>query len=265
MPTNKDVAPNGEDKKEEKNNQEASSAPVKKKAGKNGLVAGSAVVILIIIALAIAYFSGSLEKFKGNGGDTTGQSAQEGGSIAATVDGTEITQSEVETRTGLIIAGFRLPADQITSEQTAQAKQIALQQLINETLILHAAQASGITVGSEQIQTELDAIKANFPDEQSFKQAMNDNKVTEDELRTDIARRLTIQKYIDANTDNDSIEVTEEEVNQLYDQYAANQENMPDIEEIRSQLEQQIFQQKLNQQIDEVIKKLQDAADITIL
>ena len=238
------------------------------KSNKNALLAIGGVVVLIVIASAIIFFTGGMNKISDKiqpGGENATQSQDEtNNKTVAVVDGQEITQADVDNRTGLIIAGFNVPANQVTNDQKLQARQIALQQLINEMLILKAAESSGITVSSDQIQSELDKIIGNFPDEQSFKQALATNKVTVDDLKNDISRRLVIQKYIDANTDSSSIEVTDDEVGQLYDQYAANQENMPDIEEIRSQLEQQIFQQKLNQQIDALIKKLQDAADITI-
>lgn len=244
---------------------------VKKKcnSNKNILLVIGGVIILVAIALAVVFFTGGMgklsDKGKSDGENAADQSQnQASNKTVAVVDGQEITQADVDNRTSLIIAGFNIPANQVTDEQKVQARQIALQQLINETLILKAAQDSGITVSSEQVQGELDKIVGNFPDEQSFNQALDNNKLTVDDLKNDITRRLVIQKYIDDNTDSSSIEVTDDEVGQLYDQYDANQDNMPDIEEIRSQLEQQIFQQKLNQQIDALIKKLQDAADITI-
>ncbi len=271
MPVKKEV------KKEEevivKEPVEPTAKPVTKKkrtSNKNILLAGGGVIVLVIIALAIIFFTGGMDRFLADSqtddNNTTDQSQnQDNNKTVAIVDGQKITQAEVNDRTGLIIAGFNVPANQITNEQKVQARQIALQQLINEMLILKAAQSSGITVSTDEVQGELDKIIGNFPDEQSFNQALSKNNLTVDNLKNDITRRLIIQKYIDANTNGSSIEVTDDEVGQLYDQYAANQDNMPDIEEIRKQLEQQIYQQKLNKQVDALIKKLQDAADITIL
>lgn len=180
----------------------------------------------------------------------------------ASVDGVMITQGEINLRTQVLVNNNQLAGVELSADQLAEAERLALQQLVNETLILNAAAQDNVFVEDSEVEQEFALTVANFPDEQAFQDVLATNNLTEADVRQDIARQLTIQKYVNLNTDTGSIQVTDEEIGQLYDQYAALQDNMPLQEEIEDQLEQQLFQQKYNEQIDVLLAALQAAADI---
>lgn len=219
-------------------------------------------LFLVLAALGAAYFSGFFSE-KGEDSDSSYSENYPSGNLAAEVDGMGIYQSEVDTRRDLILANAQIVPAEADVEQKSQAQSLALQQLINEILILNAAQKIGLAVNPQDVQGELDAVVANFPDQATFEQALSDNNLTLDSLKNDISRRLLIEMYIKEMTDSDNIQITEEEVLELYGQYESQQQDdLPDLEEVRGQLEQQIFQQKLNKQIDDMVAALQATAEI---
>lgn len=222
--------------------------------------------LVLVIVAAAAVFAFDKGFFNAGGDDTAilGNTPSEESDIAARVNKAEITNDQVAARVQLILSNTQAQGTQITPDLVVAARQQALQQLINETLILQAAQDSNIAASDEAVQAQYDTFASSFPSPEQFQQALSDNNATEQEIKADITRQLTIQQYIDENTDSESIVVTDEEVKNLYDQYSE-QGEIPAIDEVRGQLEQQLRQQKLNAQIDQLIQKLADAANIEIL
>lgn len=222
------------------------------------------VIVIAVIGLAIAYFTGFFDKTVATP-EPVASEQPTGTNIIAQVNGLPITENEIIQRTQLVLAGLNIPENEITEEQLIQAQQFALQQLVNEILVLSAALNNNILISDQEVQAEFDLLVGNYPDVESFQQNLVANNITEQDIRFDIGKQLTIQKYINANTDRESIEVTEDEVVSLYGQYEEQTEEPLDIEEVRAQLSEQVIQDKLNQQIDQLFQTLQEAANIEIL
>lgn len=191
----------------------------------------------------------------GNGGGS-----QNG--VVATVNGEEITGAELSERVEQTRSS-QLGGQSLSSDQEGQLREQTLETLINETLIQQAAEEAGITVSDEEINQSLEQVKGQFENEQQFQQQLENNDVTESDLRNRIQRQLLIQKYVQQNTDMDSINVTDEEVQQMYDQLSQQQDNVPALEEIRSQVESQVRQQKSSQLLQELVQQLRDEADVS--
>ncbi|MDD3925121.1 MAG: peptidylprolyl isomerase [bacterium] len=87
-----------------------------------------------------------------------------------------------------------------------------LEQMIEITIIKQSAAKAGIKISDAEIDGEMSEIKAQFPDEATFKEALNRYKVDVDTLKGDIVTRLMLEKLTAAKTS-----VTQEEVKKYYD------------------------------------------------
>ncbi len=224
------------------------------------------VVAIIIIAVVYAIASGSfLNLSKQSSGTPTNEVEQDSPTqqqVAAEVDGVAISMDRVNALHNQLLTSN--PNLEQTEENKQLAKQQALTNLINQELIFQAAQSENITVSQEEVDQQFETIKGRFENEQAFNQTLAQNNTDVASLKTNISRELAIEKYVEANVDTGSISVSDQEIEQFYNQLASGQENAPTLEDVRGQIEAQIRQQKINQKINELINNLKQQADIQI-
>lgn len=100
---------------------------------------------------------------------------------AAVVNGQRITQEDLDAR--ILAAGQGQAADDALRRQ-------ALQQLIEEALLREAAAARGLSVPEEQVEQQFTQIKAQFPADDQFQEALEQRGFTEETLREAIRDQL---------------------------------------------------------------------------
>ncbi len=194
----------------------------------------------------------------GNGEDKSSKSSDE---VVATVNGEEILKADYETElenTKNMYAQQGMNLDDLGDDMKEQIEQSVLNQLVNTKLVLQTAAEEGVTAEQKEIDSEMDTIKSQFEDDKKFKEALEENKITEEDLKLQVKDQLTITKYLD-NTIGE-IKVTDEEVEVIYNQYkesAETQEQEPeDFETMKPQLEQQAIAQKKSEKVNELIEEL---------
>ncbi len=183
--------------------------------------------------------------------------------VAATLNGVNIMLSDVQGQANALIASSGVA--EITPELQQQALQQSLQILVNQEILYQTAVGSGITADQSRVQEGIDEIINRFASTEEYQEALTTDGLTEDILRNSITKQLMVEKYVESIIDVDSITSTEEEVEALYEQYAAAQDNMPDIDEIYSQLEDELNQQKINAELSVLIEQLIEQSDFQIL
>lgn len=189
--------------------------------------------------------------------------------VVATVNGEEILKADYETElenTKSMYAQQGMNLDELDAEMKEQVEQSVINQLVNTKLVLQSAAEDGITTEQKEIDTEMDAIKSQFEDDKKFKEALKENKISEEDLKLQVKDQLTITKYLD--TTIGEIKVTDEEVQAAYNQYkesAATQEQEPeDFETMKPQLEEQAIAQKKSEKVNELIEELRSANEKNI-
>ncbi len=223
--------------------------------GNRSLLVGIIIIILVLAAGAFVY----LKPFN----STKGTSA-----VAATVDGVEITQQDIDNRITRNKDALEAQGKDLNdSAVLVQLKDQIINQIINETLAIEAAKKSGLSVESSEIDAQYKTIFDRFDSEEAFRAELEKNRFTDESLRKNIERELLTQKYIEQITTNQNVEVTEEEISSLYDQLVAKSDKgveIPKLEDVSSQLKDQIRNQKLSQIVSDAIAKLKDGAVIVI-
>ena len=136
--------------------------------------------------------------------------------------------------------------------------------MINRELLLQDVEKKGYQASPEQIEERLEMIKSQFPDEETFNEALKTNELTLKELNEIIADDLKIEQYIEKEIPTP--EVTEEEMKDLYDQYSEQMgEGIPEFEQLKPQIEVQLQQEKQQQALDKILEDLKENSDIEII
>ncbi len=156
----------------------------KKKAGDKIFIISMVIVFLIIaIIIALTY------------------KAPQKKSIAATVNGESIYYDELNTQYN------RVPAQL----QQTFSKETLLQQMIDRKLVLQEAAKANVQVKEEEVDSMIDQIKSQLPENTSFEDVLANEKITLDEVRKEIKDQLIIAAFLENNVIK-NIEVKKAEI-----------------------------------------------------
>ncbi len=152
------------------------------------------------------------------------------------------------------------PADPTVSEQI---KQQAIDLLVNSALLRQAATEAGVVVTDEQIDARYQTIVDSQGGEEALAARMAELNITKEGLMQDINDEILIQTHLTTAVDTSSIVVTDEEVEALYASVTSNPEvEVPPLEEVRAQIEQEIRFGKEQELISAYIETLKAEATI---
>ncbi len=115
--------------------------------------------------------------------------------IAAVVNGTPITLSEVEDRVAPELA--RLPDGRTGETQRKELLRQALTQLIDEQLVQSEASSLGIDVGEDELQRLVEQLaKENHMDMAQFRQALAQQGLTVDSIRETLKKQQLMMRLL---------------------------------------------------------------------
>ncbi|MDD2935528.1 MAG: SurA N-terminal domain-containing protein [Candidatus Pacebacteria bacterium] len=218
-----------------------------------------AIVIgaLIVIAGAYYYFTKDTAPSEEINADTS--------SVVARVNGVEITQNELDAYELKMVTDQQIDKSSLDEEALGQLKTQALDGLVVQSLLEQAVKKDGTKVSKSDVDKQIETIKGNFENEEAYQSALSTQGTTEDILRTEIERDLVIQKYLEKVLDLESITVSEEEIQALYDQESAVNENLAELSEVSEQIKAFIIQQKQQELFAAYVQELKADAEIEIL
>lgn len=178
----------------------------------------------------------------------------------AIVNGFKIARTEFNESVTLIkqsaaAQGINLTEPNIETEITNQA----IESLINDRLLMEDARKTGISSDEALIKAERDVIVTSLGGEELLKTRMAEVGLTEEKLRDSII----IKKYIESKTDIEIVSATDEEIQAFYDTLPPS-EDLPSLDELRPQIEQQIISEKQQAIVTKLISDLRTAAQIEV-
>lgn len=244
---------------------EQSHAASDKKSGGSGVL-GTVFIILILIALvAVGFYLASDQNSNGNSSETQVQDGP-----VAIVNGQEISGEQLQDQLDSFRNSSGTQAEQFNNLSETRQQEILLEGIINTELQLQAAQGAGVTVSDqeveEQLQTSIDQVG-----QEEFENRLEQNNITRQEVKDDLRDQMIISAYIEQEAGGE-ITASDEEVQQLYQQFAAqnqqaeNQEaEVPSLEELRPQIEQAVVQQKQQETALRLLNQARDNAEIEVL
>ncbi|OPL11951.1 MAG: hypothetical protein AVO34_01655 [Firmicutes bacterium ML8_F2] len=221
-------------------------------------------ILLIAIVGFLVVAAGAWFLFS-NGGTSSQNNTQELSDTVVLVNDEEIARAELENLEAQIAAQQGVDVASLDAANREQFQAQALDTLIANALIKQAVANSGITATEADIDAQIETIKSQFPDNAQFQEALLEQKISEADLRSQVAEELAQQAYFEQTLDIALITVSDEEINALYEQEAAATEDIPPLEDVRDQIESFIFQQKQQELLAAHVQELRSAADIEIL
>jgi len=144
---------------------------------------------------------------------------------AAVVNGVEISREDFEAnRSQVQESATGQGADINDPEVMTQINNQAIETLINTELLRQEAQELNITVSNEEISARRSEIVEQVGGEEMLATRMTEIGITEEGLVSDIRDELIIQKLFAQEANTGSIEVTQQEIDEVFAQVSAGQE-----------------------------------------
>ncbi|RSL33288.1 peptidylprolyl isomerase [Salibacterium salarium] len=211
--------------------------------------------------------------------------------VVAEVNGEEIAKSEfesvyVQTLSTYASQGMNLEEQDQSGEMKKQLQQQTVNQLIGQKLLIQEANNQDISASEDEINEEMTSLKEQFGSDEQYQTALESEGISEEQLQSDIEQQVKVDKLVESETGE--VEVTDEEVEEMYNQMVDAQgggesseegssegegegessespeTETPSLEEMRPQIEQQITTQKESQQVQSLVDELRESGDVTV-
>ncbi|RDU38118.1 peptidylprolyl isomerase [Neobacillus piezotolerans] len=156
--------------------------------------------------------------------------------------------------------------DPTSKEAEEQVKAQTIDSLVGQTLLLQDVNKKGYKVSDADVKKQLDELKKQFKTEKEFEAALKKSGIDMKTLETQIADDIKLKQYFEKEVP--AGDVTDEEIQKMYDQYAeqgkkAGQE-VPKLEELKPQIEQSLKQQKQQEKLGQKVEALKKNAKVDI-
>lgn len=138
---------------------------------------------------------------------------------AALVNGEAIPQSLLESEVDKITAMLSMQGKAITETELVSLKRDVLEKLIDYELLWQQSVNKQIPVSDQAVNDEVDGLKKQFPDEESFKRSMAEMDMSESELKLRIKKNIAVRDLIEQEVTG-KITVTSEESKVFYNDNA---------------------------------------------
>ncbi len=187
----------------------------------------------------------------------------------ATVNGEPISITDFERQVNIARQRYASQGQNIDETQMGEFRKKVLDNLIDSELIYQESKKQGYIADEEQITSQFEGIKKQFSDDKEFEAALSRMNYTQDSLKEDIRRSITVQNFIEKEIAA-SITIPEKESREYYGKHP---EAFSQPEQIRARhililvpegADEKADQAALNK-IKEVQKKLQNGADFEAL
>jgi foldase protein PrsA len=129
----------------------------------------------------------------------------------------------------------------------------ALENLITYELVNQEAQKQGVAVTDADLDRELNVIKKSMGGEEAFKQALQQYKMSVDDLHTDLQQQAQLRKLLSSK-----INITDEDIKNYYDQ---NKASFSTPEQVRASH----ILVETKEEADAILKQLKEGADFATL
>lgn len=229
-----------------------------------------------MMTLVLAILAVGCSENNTNDGDNQEDSSNTSGEVAATVNNVTISQEDFEETLNRYKETYELQGYSFEGEEgeilLTQLSEMTINSMVQEEVLMQEAEKNGFTVTEEEIQEQYDLIRGEYPTEEEFNTALEINAFTVESFKESLRKDMVISDYLESVMPE--ITITEEEVGAFYDeqlayieaQYADAEEKpeMPALEEIYTQIEEQLLMEKQQEQSSEVINELMENSEVEI-
>lgn len=176
----------------------------------------------------------------------------------ADVNGTEIKGSKYNALYPQVKMSLQ-QGGQASGEQD-QVKELTVNMLVEQELIKQAAENQGIEVTGEEVQSEYEAMEEQAGEQ--LASVLDQFHLTEEAFKNQLNNDLLTTKYIESEFD---IEVTDEEVEEYYNQLAEQNDQVGELAEVEDQIREQLTLSKTQEHLQTEVKELREQAEVETL
>jgi peptidyl-prolyl cis-trans isomerase C len=188
---------------------------------------------------------------------------------AALVNGIAIPMEQYTKEVNIQVARVSQQGQKVSDDQMAKLKNDILNSLIEREILYQQSQKAGIQVTEQIVDDQLAAIKKRFPSETEYKNALSKMNLSEDEVKVQINRGLSIKGLIDQQIAS-KVVITDEESKAYYDK---NPQMFEQPEQIKAShilikvdaKADDATKAEARKKIEEVQQKLKDGGDFAAL
>ncbi|HDM10353.1 MAG: peptidylprolyl isomerase [Deltaproteobacteria bacterium] len=136
----------------------------------------------------------------------------------AMVNGKKISKDKYERELASLENRFKASGRTLNPLQKMELKKNLLESLINRELLYQESQKRGITVDEAEVEKQFQAVKKQYANDDTFKQALQRANYTESGVRSQLKRAIAIERFIDQELKS-KIKITDKEVKDYYDSH----------------------------------------------
>lgn len=244
--------------------QPSEAAPATAPAAKRNYLTYGAVVLVVVALLAVW---SRLESEGRVATNVFGSVAElfAGDPVVVTVDGEALRESDLELSIEQLSQGAAAQGvDPTTEAMQADIRSQAIDMLVNTTLLTNAAAEAGVEVTDEDVAARRSELEEAAGGPEVLAERMAELEIDSALFEEDIRTELVITELLEGVFADADLSVTDEEVQAVYDRAAESGADVPPLEDVRSQIEQQIISVKEQDTVTAYIDELRGAADIEI-
>ncbi len=134
----------------------------------------------------------------------------------AMVNGTAITQGELDREMMRVKQQLASRGRPLNEAQLPEIEKRVLDSLIDRELLYQESQDKHVEVSDKAVDGRLNMLKKRFPSEAEFEKALQGMGISEKGLRSEMEKRLAIQKFMDTQIAQ-NITVPQDEVKAFYE------------------------------------------------
>jgi peptidyl-prolyl cis-trans isomerase C len=139
------------------------------------------------------------------------------GDKVATVNGSVIDRGDFNREMDNVQQRIEKQGRQLDDSQLEKVKNETLENLINRELLYQEGKKRGIKIESKAVDDQFGNLKKQFPSEEEFKDTLGKMNLSEGALKSELTRRLTIQKFIEDEIVKKTV-VSEKDTKTYYDE-----------------------------------------------
>lgn len=132
--------------------------------------------------------------------------------VVATVNGVELLKSDLEKIYSMISAQTKMSGDAKSDKEVVD---VALGELLNMEVLKQESANRNIVPSSEDIESEMKTIRANFPDDAAFEATLKGRGLTMEGVKKSITEQLSVQKMLEKEVQS-KISISAEEIKKFY-------------------------------------------------
>lgn len=169
---------------------------------------------------------------------------------------------------------FDLRFEQTKSEYQAQGINVeddieefrrrVLVDVIDERLLIQYGQSLGITAQQQVIEEQYQQILSQFASEEEFESQLASQNIISQDIRNSISDQIILQELINQQVAKNPIEISEEEIRQVYNEAVADETDVPEFEEVKAQIEESLQQQKVVELMSILVQQLRSEGAVEI-